>query len=347
MKNQITGYPGYLPGLPPHLQPVSNKACDYYNSLYNAAHPDNKYDLLWGFDGYVLSSCNVTPLINVRDLRVCGQGRILRDVSATGPNGVIITATQTIWVVNCDPFYINRRDHCDLTDDIIWPDCQGLGTTIDGCGADISPDNPKLGKPQVENGARNHCNLIAIENFDEIFTIEPDACYKILRKWVVIDWCQYDPNVNPEVGRWEFTQVIKVRDQVKPIVTCNVGICEPAVLNTQLGTCVGHIRLTVTATDSCTPNDWLLTEYKIDAFNNGTYDFNVGKLTRKELSQGVIPSIHNNPFADNPNNPFDASGTYPIGVHKICWYVEDGCGNIGQCCTLLKLKIVKLQRHIV
>ncbi|MBK8449622.1 MAG: hypothetical protein IPL42_06190 [Saprospiraceae bacterium] len=140
-KNQITGYPGYLPGLPPHLQPVSNKACDYYNSLYNAAHPDNKYDLLWGFDGYVLSSCNVTPLINVRDLRVCGQGRILRDVSATGPNGVIITATQTIWVVNCDPFYINRRDHCDLTDDIIWPDCQGLGTTIDGCGADISPDN--------------------------------------------------------------------------------------------------------------------------------------------------------------------------------------------------------------
>ncbi|MBK8484316.1 MAG: T9SS type A sorting domain-containing protein [Saprospiraceae bacterium] len=340
-KNQITGYPGYLPGLPPHLQPVSNKACDYYNSLYNAAHPDNKYDLLWGFDGYVLSSCNVTPLINVRDLRVCGQGRILRDVSATGPNGVIITATQTIWVVNCDPFYINRRDHCDLTDDIIWPDCQGLGTTIDGCGADISPDNPKLGKPQVENGARNHCNLIAIENFDEIFTIEPDACYKILRKWVVIDWCQYDPNLNPEVGRWEFTQVIKVRDQVKPIVTCNVGICEPAVLNTQLGTCVGHIRLTVTATDSCTPNDWLLTEYKIDAFNNGTYDFNVGKLTRKELSQGVIPSIHNNPFADNPNNPFDASGTYPIGVHKICWYVEDGCGNIGQCCTLFEVKDCK------
>ncbi|MEI2693768.1 MAG: T9SS type A sorting domain-containing protein [Saprospiraceae bacterium] len=340
-KNLITGYPGGIAGRPASLQTAADKACDAYTTLFNPAHPDNKYDIIWGFDGYVLSSCNVTPLINVRDLRVCGQGRILRDVTAKGPNGVIITATQTIWVVNCDPFYVNRGNNCDPNDDIIWPDCQGLGTTIDGCGADISPDNPKLGRPEIVNGARNHCNLIAIEPFDEIFTIEPDACYKILRKWIVIDWCQYDPNIDPEKGRWEFTQIIKVRDQVKPIVTCNVGNCEPAVYSTSLQSCVGHINLTVTATDSCTPNDWLLVEYKLDAFNNGTFDYNVGKLTLKEYNQGIKPTLHNNQFADNPNNPFDASGVYPIGVHRICWYVEDGCGNIGQCCTLFEVKDCK------
>lgn len=341
VKNNITGYPGYQTGLPPQAQPANNKACDYFNTLFDASHPDKTFNLVWGFDGYVLSSCSATPTINVRDLRVCGQGRVLRDVTAKGPNGVLVSATQTIWVVNCDPFYVNRNDYCDPNDDIIWPDCAGNGTHIDGCGADVSPDNPLLGRPQVVNGARNHCNLIAIENFDEIFTIEPDACYKILRKWVVIDWCQYDPNVNGEIGRWEFTQVIKVRDLVKPTVTCNVGVCEPAVFNNTLNSCVGHLRLTVTATDSCTPTDWLLSEYKIDLFNNGTFDYNVGKLTLKEYSQGIKPAIHNNPYADNPNNPFDASGTYPIGVHKICWYVEDGCGNLGQCCTLFEIKDCK------
>lgn len=341
VKNLITGYPGYVPGFPPHAQPAFNKACDYYNTLFDAAHPEKTYELVWGFDGYVLASCVAEPDIDVRDLRVCGQGRILRDVSVPGPNGVVVTETQTIWVVNCDPFYINRSNHCDPNDDIIWPDCQGNGTLIEGCGADISPDNPRLGRPEVVNGARNHCNLIAIEPFDEIFTIEPDACFKILRRWVVIDWCQYDPNVSATAGRWEFTQIIKVRDQVKPEVICNVGACEPAVLNTTQGICFGHIALTVTATDSCTPNDWLLAEYKLDAYNDGTYDFNVGRLTLREVNQGVIPSIRNNPFADNPNNPFDASGTYPIGIHRICWFVEDGCGNLGQCCTLFEVKDCK------
>jgi hypothetical protein len=340
-RNLITGYPGYVGGLPPQLQPAPNIACDYYRSLYNAAHPDRTYELTWGFDGYVLTSCSVTPEINVRDLRTCGQGRIVRDITAKGPNGLVVSATQTIWVVNCDPFYINRGNHCDTNDDIIWPDCAGLGTYINGCGADISPNNPLLGRPQIVNGARNHCNLLAIEHFDEIFNIEPDACYKILRKWVVIDWCQYDPNINPEIGRWQFTQVIKVRDQVKPVVTCNVGACEPAVLNTSTGVCSGHIRLTVTATDSCTPSDWLLTEYKIDLFNNGSFDYNVGKLTQREMAQGIKPSIRNNPAADNVNNPFDASGTYPIGVHKICFYVEDGCGNLSQCCSLFEIKDCK------
>ncbi|MFN8332423.1 MAG: hypothetical protein U0T81_14605 [Saprospiraceae bacterium] len=77
---------------------------------------------------------------------------------------------------------------------------------------------------------------------------------------VVIDWCQYDPNIDPRKGRWEFTQVIKVRDTKKPEVTCNVGACEPAVLNNQIGKCVGHIKLTATAFDSCTPLiGWLMT----------------------------------------------------------------------------------------
>ena len=337
-ENPYTKYPGYVKLAPNQVVPAPNKACDFYNSLFNAAHPDNKYDLTWGFDGYVLSACGTTPTIKVNDLRECGQGRILRTFSAQGPNGILVTATQTIWVVNCDPLYISR-DFCDTTDDIVWPDCKGLGTHVNGCGADTDPS--VTGRPVILNGKDHNCALIAIEPFDEVFTIEPDACYKILRKWVVIDWCQYDPNIDPTHGRWEFTQVIKVSDKVKPEVTCNVGVCEPAVIDPKLKVCVGHIRLTATAVDSCTPSDWLSHEYKIDAFNNGSVDYTVGTLTKRQFSLGDKPVNHNNPFADDPNNPFDASGTYPIGIHKITWYVEDGCGNIGTCSTLFEIKDCK------
>ncbi len=315
------------------------KACEFYHSLFDVNHPDKKYELVWGFDGYILSTCGATPTITVEDKRGCGQGLIERTFSVKGPNNVVISTKQSIWVVDCDPLYINYENPCDPNDDIVWPDCEGRGTLVEGCGANTSPD--VTGRPKIANGADDACTLIAIQNFDEVFTIEPDACFKILRKWVVIDWCQYDPNIDPRKGRWEFTQVIKVRDTKKPEVVCHVGSCEPAVFNNQAGTCVGHISLTATATDSCTPNDWLFFDYKIDAFNNGTIDFSVGPLTRRQYASGEKPANHNNPAADDPNNPFDASGVYPIGVHKITWYVEDGCGNIGTCSSLFEVKDCK------
>ena len=336
-KNNITGYPGFVSGLPPQLQPAPNVACNYYRTLFNPSHPDNKYELVWGFDGYVLASCNVSPEIVVEDKRECGQGRILRTVTAKGPNNIIVKATQTIWIVDCDPFYVSD-DKCDPDDDIVWPDCDGAGTSVFGCGANTSPD--VIGRPEIANNADDNCALISIEHDDEVFTIEPDACFKILRKWTVVDWCQYDPSKGVYTGRWEHTQVIKVNDKIKPNVTCHVGACEPAAINT-LGVCVGHISLRATASDSCTPSDWLSYEYKIDAFNDGTIDYTVGKLTQVAYSRGDRPAVRNNPNADNVNNPFDASGIYPIGVHRITWYVEDGCGNIGTCSTLFEIKDCK------
>ncbi|MDQ3142846.1 MAG: cohesin domain-containing protein, partial [Bacteroidota bacterium] len=67
----------------------------------------------------------------------------------------------------------------------------------------------------------------------------------------------------------------------------------------------------------------------------------VGSLTKREYAAGQTPHIQKNPYADNPTNPFDASGTYPIGMHKIKWFVEDGCGNVGICETLFDIKDCK------
>ncbi|MBK8956119.1 MAG: HYR domain-containing protein [Saprospiraceae bacterium] len=345
VRNDITGYPGFVPGAPPSNPPAWNRACEYYQQLFDTAHADRKHELTWGFDGYVLSNCGNNPTISVNDNRECGQGQLTRTVVARGPNGISVTATQTIWVVDCDPFYINRADNCDSDDDITWPgNCTGQATTIAGCGADLSPDNPLLGRPTVENGADDLCSLISIEHFDEVFTIEPDACFKVLRKWVVIDWCQYDPSLDPENGRWEYLQIIKVTDTDKPVVSITVGDCEPAVKTN--GVCYGHINITADATDNCSPLDWLFYEYKIDFFNDGKGAYSgkdavVGPLTRKEFAAGRTPLFHDNPYADNENDPFSASGTYPIGIHNICWHVEDGCGNVGITCQLFEVKDCK------
>ncbi|MBX7164231.1 MAG: HYR domain-containing protein, partial [Saprospiraceae bacterium] len=336
--NTLHNYPGPSAGAVPPNLPAANIACNYYNSLYNPAHPDNKYELVWGFDGYVTGGCNVSVTVTPNDDNVkCGQGVLTRTFTVRTSTGVTLSRQQTIWIVDCDPFYVNPADYCDPNDDIEWPTCISASlpgrVELDGCGADLSPDNPRLGRPKVMNNADDNCALIAIEYDDEVFTIEPDACLKVIRTWTVIDWCQYDPSRNILTGRWEYQQVIKVRDNDDPVITIIPSNCEPASKNPQTQICEGHILLRIDVSDNCTPKDWLKWEYKIDLFADGkgkygNFDHIVGSLTQREYENGGIVKYKDNPYADNPANPLCADGTYPIGVHRIKWVIEDGCGNV-------------------
>lgn len=135
-------------------------------------------------------------------------------------------------------------------------------------------------------------------------------------------------------------------DDDKPIITIDIGACEPAIKNIVDNICYGHLVLTAEATDDQTPKDDLVFEYKVDLFNDGIgshqgYEFYVGPLTRKDFIQGALPLFHDNPYAANENNPFSATGTYPIGIHKICWYVTDSSGNQAALCQLFEIKDCK------
>jgi hypothetical protein len=155
-------------------------------------------------------------------------------------------------------------------------------------------------------------------------------------------------------GRWEYIQVINVRDKIDPVVTVDVGDCEPAVKDTATGICLGRLEICATATDECSPDDWIVYDYKIDAFSDGVgqfgdFDFYVGKLTLKQfndgtsLTQGPLDcQAYNqggycNPFAEDPTQPFCATGTYPVGVHTIYWFAEDGCGNVTKDTTVFEI----------
>ncbi|MCC6410527.1 MAG: T9SS type A sorting domain-containing protein [Saprospiraceae bacterium] len=39
------------------------------------------------------------------------------------------------------------------------------------------------------------CELLAVSYHDQLFTVVPDACYKIERTWTIINWCTYNPNL--------------------------------------------------------------------------------------------------------------------------------------------------------
>ena len=350
-EKNIHDYPGGTPGLPINSREAYDVACDFYYGLFDTAHWDRKYELVWGQDGYALSTCAVAPEIDARNNIHCGQGSITRTFGF-GTAWRNITASQTIYIVDCDPFWISGVCF-DILDDITWgPNECSVIPTIEGCGTrDWSPDNPILGRPKVVNGADDNCALIAIEYEDERFTIEPDACLKIIRKWTVIDWCQYDPTdlCWNGLGRWEYTELIKIADIQAPVVSCGAPDCSGqglATIDPRTGLCVNHITLTASAYDSCSPIDWLKWEYKIDIWNDGKgihggYDYRVGSLTQKERAAGDTALVNHNDYADDRFNPFDASGSYPLGVHKIKWFVEDGCGNVGVCETLFEVKDCK------
>ncbi len=109
------------------------------------------------------------------------------------------------------------------------------------------------------------CELIGISYNDVVFTIVPDACYKIERTWTVINWCTYDPDlpcyavprspVNPLTGLapernwrvwegiWEgalradencvtYKQIIKVKDLTPPTIACqDIDTCDISTNN--------------------------------------------------------------------------------------------------------------------
>ncbi|MBK8280209.1 MAG: hypothetical protein IPK94_08890 [Saprospiraceae bacterium] len=120
---------------------------------------------------------------------------------------------------------------------------------------DLSPD--VSGRPQISD---DECEQVGVTYTDEIFDIGaaggnpeqglgivPDACYKIIRTWKVIDWCKYDPNnhaTDPDIivddrlladtasracvyrnikdngdGYMSYVQIIKVIDTIAPVIT--------------------------------------------------------------------------------------------------------------------------------
>ncbi|MBK8954944.1 MAG: T9SS type A sorting domain-containing protein [Saprospiraceae bacterium] len=227
-------------------------------------------------------------------LNQCGLGYIERVFVVRDNMNRYDSCRQRIDIYDYDPF--------DSTD-IVWP----LDFEINSCGAEVDPANlpVEYGYPRF---ADNECSLIGVSFEDHQFNYVQDTalCYKILRKWKVIDWCQcyYDSQSGQTVcPSWHHEQVIKVHNRLPPKIQDD---CEPVRLCISDQECLKElVDLTHEAVDDCTPNDLLRSSFKIDLHNDGYFDSVYTQL----------------------GNRIRFHGELPIGHHRFLWIWEDQCGN--------------------
>lgn len=346
--NLMTKYPGNT-SMNNGMSSSTIKSCQFYNSLFDTTQRDKKYNLSWGLDGYTINDYNPLPEISIIDNRKCGLGQLKRVFSIFDQTRNKIIAEQTIWFVDCDPL-VNNPIYCNNSkySDIIWPpgicDHKPINL-ICGENQDTSILNPTLGKPVIIP-KENNCNFLSIEYFDSTLIHIGTQNYKINRHWTVIDWCQYDPLIDSFFGRWDADQVIQMIDTTIPTISINTGKCTRTEYDNVLKLCLGTINLLASGWDIYTPDNQLVWDYEIDLFNdklgkyNG-YDYKVGPASSSEIASGIKLLFDDNPRAIDKGNTTNASGSYPLGVHNICWNVNDQCGNSKRLCKLFEVKDCK------
>ena len=102
---------------------------------------------------------------------LCNKGTITRTFRVFDCYNNSAQCTQRV-IVNYEQDYFVK-----FPNDIIVNECDGTGL---------------YGEPEFYG---EDCELLGVSYDDEVFTVVPDACYKIERTWDVINWCTYDPNM--------------------------------------------------------------------------------------------------------------------------------------------------------
>ncbi len=247
-------------------------------------------DLLGDFFGMagIMDNCDAPPVSEEADIDIdnCGLGTITRDFTLVDNNGIVQTCQQVITFINSDPLDESG---------IIWPlhyegsdFCSIVGTDPEDLPAGF--DVPVI--------TEDECDLTGYNYDDSVHTFADgeEACFKILREWTVIDWCQR--NSDGTLRTWEYTQVIKVFNTVAPTIDALSTI---EVETFDVNCAAAHVDLVATGSDDCTSEEGLNWSYEIDEDRDGDVDyFGLGN---------------------------DASGLYDIGIYTITWTVHDECGN--------------------
>jgi uncharacterized repeat protein (TIGR01451 family) len=113
-------------------------------------------------------------------------------------------------------------------------------------------------------------------------------------------------------GYWEYTQVIKVYDNIQPVITAEATEPFCSYSSDIAEGCPGEVEIPFTVDENCTPDDLEITVL-LDAFNDGVLD---GDITAASLT-GTYPD-------------FVIVGNFPLGQHLFEVHVHDGCGNVNE-----------------
>lgn len=244
-----------------------------------------------GLDGLATDNCFVTVTSTATsDINMCGTGKVYRTFTATDDGGISATCVQTITIINFYPFHEGLID---------WPEDY---TTTNICDVDLlDPEDLDYpyNAPVITEGP---CDLVPIPAYeDDVFDFSnhDQACFKILRTWTVIDWCQ----LGSGNGTWEHIQVIKVMNSDPPVISGVEDLTECSY-DPECGGVV--LDFEAEASDLCSGPNSLTWKYYIDIDNNAIFDF---------VSQA------------STGGSISFSYDMPIGHHRILYTVWDQCGN--------------------
>lgn len=248
------------------------------------------------------SGCGLTFEFTDLDQKLqCANGQTIRRLwQVSDASGNTAACTQRISLADSSPLIV------DFPEDVTITDCT-LPGSLNATGEPIHTGD---------------CEVVAISSVDEILHIVPGACYKIVRTWTVVDWCKFDHTksftnggivLDPFQNLWQddgdgffkYVQNIKVIDNDKPVLDCPGNL----VFNSLSANCNAHeVTITLPASDGCTPQGQLKSNWTIDLMNNGSIDLNGTGLT--------------------------VTREVPLGTHRIQFQVTDGCGNFSHCSFL-------------
>ena len=231
---------------------------DYFVNLAPAldiaeSNGDANPQILVDMFGEATYEDNCEVIVNstwTRNVNSCGTGVITRSWSAVDINGnQAVACIQTITVNHVNDWSAQFPANAVL-------ECVAGQDELDG---------EDFGEPTIFD---DDCELIAIAFEDQLFDIVPNACYKILRTWTVINWCTYTgENNNDDTltgtrrysdgldGVISYTQSIEVVDNIAPVIT-NPGMLEYCIdTNTDSdGDCDRNIELPEAAVTDCSPS---------------------------------------------------------------------------------------------
>jgi hypothetical protein len=226
-------------------------------------------------------------------------------------------------------------------------------TTVYGCGASIPSSYPAI--TMIAN-----CNFnVGVSYNDQVFyTDASQTCGKVLRRFRLIYWCDYNSNLNPffipnpsttnvgptvigntaNRGHLDYTQMIQFVDNVPPVfINCPTGpvtFCDYTTNNPNqynnnyTDRCEGPVTLTSKVSDVCSKSNVTIA-YRLflDLDGNGTME--TLKSSSDPTAWPIEKTISNDTLRSNIKFPVGFG--LPYGTHKVEWIANDNCGNSSIC----------------
>jgi len=176
------------------------------------------------------------------------------------------------------------------------------------------------------------CNLIGVSSTIDTFWFEEDACFKAIKSWSYVDWC------NGTEAFCEFT--VSLIDTEAPEIVCQdtcIAVDDYWDVDEDGLYCelINDIDVHTMATDSgnC-GSEWIKWVAEVDLWSDGIVDLTYSSFLQHSDPFYLAPTMTGSEVSLELDKD-DISSAWAI--HEIEWKAFDGCGNLSQCSQKIEI----------